>query len=266
MKAPLDNKKQSKLSGSDSPSLIDVSPVNLPRYDWPGVPDRLLIRQAIENIEPERSLVELWSRYKKRLYVYIQYKIIRKPVHNLDQERYVIEDVLQNVFTDALDHLNEYNPQFEVSTWLYTIANKHIMRYIREVNKHNSRIIDMEHPSDLHDTSVDRTSPDLKYEMKEFEAIILRFIHSLRRKADQDVFILFIQNLNTKNISEYLGKTSDSVRSRLNRVFKIFKRFLIKYYPEYYNSNVVSNIKNLNISEPQYGPFNETFLTDIQDR
>lgn len=233
-----------------APAIIKSEPVDFRICGWAAVPDRQLIRQAMTDKDAELSLVELWNRYKKRLYLYIQYKIIRKPSYRPEQEQYVIEDVLQNVFSDALDHLAEYNPQYEVSTWLYTIANKYVMRYIREVNKHNSRIIDIEHPSDLQETLPENTTPDVHFEMKEFETIIIRFIHSLRRKADQDVFILFIQNLNTKNISEYLGKSGDSVRSRLNRVFKTFKRFLKKHYPEYYNSNIISNIKNLNIADP----------------
>ncbi len=249
MNDPLTRKK-THAPDSVRTDRIKIEPVDFNIHGWSSVPDRQLIRQAIENVESERSLIELWNRYKKRLYLYIHYKIIRKPAGHPEQEQYVVEDVLQNVFSDALSHLEEYNPRFEVSTWLYTIANKYVMRYIREINRHNSRVIDIEHPCGLQETLSERTTPDMNYEMQEFEKIIIRFIHSLRRKADQEVFILFIQNLNTKNISEYLGKTGDSVRSRLNRVFKALKRFLKKQYPEYYNSNVISNIKNLNIADP----------------
>ncbi len=247
----LNSKKKTTTPYSHQPGRVKTEIPERKAVNRSDIPDRQLIRQALDGVDAEYSLIEIWNRYKKRLYLYIQYKIIRKPSGKPAQDQYIVEDVLQNVFSDALDRLSEYNPQFEVSTWLYTIANKHIMRYIREVNKFNSRTTDIERPHNLNIAISDPATPDMSLELKEFEMIILRFIHSLKRKADQDVFILFIQNLNTKNISEFLGTTGDSVRSRLHRVFKSLKRFLKKNYPEYYNTNIISNIKNLNIADPK---------------
>lgn len=263
----MNSKKKTITSDSPLPARVKNKTPDEKVIDRAVISDRQLIRQALDGIDAELSLIEIWNRYKKRLYLYIHYKIIRKPSGKPEQDQYIVEDVLQNVFSDALDRLVEYNPQFEVSTWLYTIANKHIMRHIREVNKYNTRTTDIEQPFELSAVVSDRNTPELSYELKEFETIILRFIHSLKRKADQDVFILFIQNLNTKNISEYLGKTGDSVRSRLNRVFKGLKRFLKKNYPEYYNSSIISNIKNLNIANPEDSHFKRvSVLTEPFER
>lgn len=210
--------------------------------------DRQLIQQAIENIHAEQALIELWDRYKKRLYLYIQYKIIRKPSSQPEQDQYIIEDVLQNVFTDVLCSLKEYNPQYEVSTWIYTVTNKHIMRYIREVNKARFRTVDIDDVSAVQYQPQESETPQTYCEAVEFEKILIRFIQALKKRVDQDVFILFIQNLNTHNISEFVGKTNDATRARISRIFEKFRRFLKRYYPEYYTTHIVSYMKDLDLS------------------
>jgi RNA polymerase sigma factor (sigma-70 family) len=217
--------------------------------EWKLVQDRELIRFALESGVSEPALMELWERYKKRLYFYIHYRIHWNPASGDIQEQYVIEDLLQNIFFDVLENLKEYNPVYQVSTWIYTIANKHVMRYIREIRKHEARTLEIEEVHDIGLHTQRLNQPDDLYELKEFEKIVQQFINSLKRKHDQEVFILFLQNLNTKNISEYLHKTHDSIRSRLNRIFKLFKRFLQKKYPEYYNTKIISNIRNLEMSK-----------------
>lgn len=232
------------------PRQRDV-PGRIAVVDWPALQDRDLVRMALQTDLAEPALVELWERYKKRLYFYIHYRIHWNPQSEDVQEQYVIEDLLQNIFFDVLENLRTYNPEYQVSTWVYTIANKHIMRYIREVRKHEARTMEL---GDVHDAEMHThhyARPDDVLELKEFEIIVRCFIRSLKRRADREVFILFLQNLNTKNISEFLQKTHDSVRSRLNRVVKLFKRFLQKQYPEYYNSRILAHIRNLEISKTE---------------
>jgi DNA-directed RNA polymerase specialized sigma24 family protein len=76
---------------------------------------------------------------------------------------------------------------------------------------------------------------------------VVLFVQSLKTKEDKEVFLLYLQNLHTKNIADLVKNTQDAVRARLNRAIKSFKKFLNKKYPEYLNSNTLSQIKNLNI-------------------
>lgn len=230
--------------------------------DCQKLTDRQLIRCALNNIVAEAALVELWNRYKKRLYLYIQYKIIRKPSPNPEQDQYVIEDVLQNVFTDVLSCLHQYNSHYEVSTWIYTVTNKHIMRYIREVNKTNLRTVDLEDSTVYKQHTPHTETPQSKCEAHEFESILIRFIHTLKKRVDQDVFILFIQNLNTHNISEFVGKTNNSTRARISRIMEKFRRYLKRHYPEYYNTHIVSYMKDLDFSRLDYHPAKPSIYTE----
>ena len=197
----------------------------------------------------EQAMVILWERYKKRLYLYAKYKLNRNYANGSAQEKYVIEDIIQNTFCDVLMNLKEYNPRFEVSTWIYNITNKHIVRTIRENQKFHGRTVGFDDTNETYYLSSDAIKPDQEFELKEFERIVMLFVQSLKAKADREVFLLYLQNLHTTNIAEMVGNTQDAVRARLNRVIKNMKKFLKKNYPEYLNAVTLSQIKNLTLGE-----------------
>lgn len=216
--------------------------------DWQKTTERQLVRLAIDNQKLfEKAMVVLWDRYKKRLYLYIKYKLNKNRYSGEAQEKYIIEDILQNTFCDVLENLMEYNPKFEVSTWIYNITNKHIVRYIRETQKYSGRTLGFDDTTETFSISSDVKEPDIEFELKEFERIVVLFVQSLKTKEDQEVFLLYLQNLHTKNIADLVKNTQDAVRARLNRAIKSFKKFLNKNYPEYLSSTTLSQIKNLNI-------------------
>jgi RNA polymerase sigma factor (sigma-70 family) len=216
--------------------------------DWQKTTERQLVRLALDNKTVfEKAMVVLWDRYKKRLYLYVKYKLNRNRYSGEEQEKYIIEDIIQNTFCDVLENLDEYNPKFEVSTWIYNITNKHIVRYIRETQKYSGRTLGFEDTNETFSISSDVKEPDIEFELKEFEQIVVLFVQSLKTNEDKEVFLLYLQNLHTKNIADIVKNTQDAVRARLNRAIKSFKKFLNKKYPEYLNSTTLSQIKNLNI-------------------
>ncbi|KAB2879852.1 sigma-70 family RNA polymerase sigma factor [bacterium] len=210
--------------------------------------ERELVRFALsDKTLAEKSIVELWNRYKKRLYLYVKYKLNKNRYAGEEQEKYIIEDIIQNTFCDVIENLKEYNPKFEVSTWIYNITNKHFVRYVRETQKYNGKTLGFDDTAESYSLSSDCREPDIEFELKEFERIVIVFVQSLKTKEDREVFLLYLQNLHTKNIANLVGNTQDAVRARLNRTIKSFKKFLNKRYPEYLNSTTLSQIKNLNI-------------------
>jgi RNA polymerase sigma-70 factor (ECF subfamily) len=227
-------------TGTPSPGSID----------WVLTTEREIIRLALNEASLfEKAMVTLWDRYKKRLYLYAKYKLNRNYYSGSHQEKYVIEDIIQNTFCDVLTTLRDYNPKFEVSTWIYNITNKHIVRTIRENQKFHGRTVGFEDTNETYYLSSNAIKPDQEFELKEFERIVMFFVQSLKAKADKEVFLLYLQNLHTKNIADMLGNTQDAVRARLNRVIKSFKKFLKKSYPEYLNTIALSQIKNLTVGE-----------------
>ncbi len=215
---------------------------------WSDVSERDLVRLAKEG-SFEDAMVELWMRYKKRLYMYVKYRINFNRFLEESQEKYIIEDVIQNAFVDVLENLSEYDSHFEVSTWIYNITNKHVVRYIREAQKYAGRTPAFDDMPEGFQVRADDTDPSGFSELKEFERIVRLFVQTLKQKADRDVFLLYLQNLHTRNIADFMATTQDAVRARLNRVIKRMKKFLQRKYPEYMQSSILSQIKNLQIEE-----------------
>jgi RNA polymerase sigma factor (sigma-70 family) len=224
---------------------------NIGNIDWHNTPERMLVRLALDNeLLFEKAMIALWDRYKKRLFLYIKYKLNKNRYTGEEQEKYVIEDIIQNTFCDVLENLSEYNQKFEVSTWIYNITNKHLVRYIRESQKYHGRTLGFDDTNDTFSIRSNVREPDTEFELKEFERIVILFVQSLKTDEDKEVFLLYLQNLHTKNIADMVGNTQDAVRARLNRIIKGLKKFLNKKYPEYLNSTALTQIKNLSIQTP----------------
>ncbi len=228
---------------------VKDSSVRHSQKDWTSVTERNLIKIAIQGEQYDLAMVELWNRYKKRLYLFVKYRInFHKPLDE-NQEKFYIEDIIQGAFLDVLENLTVYNPQYEVSTWIYNVTNKHIVRFIRESQKYAGRTSGFDDLPEGRQFQSNTDNPETLNELKEFEQIVLLFVQSLKQAADKEVFLLYLQNLHTKNIADYVKTTQDAVRARLNRVIKRFKSFLQKKYPEYLQANVLSQIKNLQIRD-----------------
>ncbi len=244
---PLSRSKKTIIRGV-KPQRQRVALPDTQSINWQKTTERQLVHYAIHNnILFEKAMVVLWERYKKRLYLYIKYKLNKNKYSGEDQEKYVVEDIIQNVFCDILENLADYNPRFEVSTWIYNVTNKHIVRYIREIQKYSGRTFGFDDTTETFSIRANVQEPDIEFELKEFERIVGDFVQSLKTKQDKEVFLLYLQNLHTKNIADMVGNTQDAVRARLNRTIKSLKRFLNKKYPEYLNSATLSQIKNLSI-------------------
>ena len=74
----------------------------------------------------EKTYNELYSRVRPGLKSYI-WKILK------DQE--AVEDVLSNTLIKLWTKIDQYKPEYQISTWLYRIAFNESLGYIRERNK-----------------------------------------------------------------------------------------------------------------------------------
>ncbi|MFH0820507.1 MAG: sigma-70 family RNA polymerase sigma factor, partial [Candidatus Peregrinibacteria bacterium] len=78
--------------------------------------DLELVKKALENPDHYAAIIE---RYEKMLLRF---------VHGLSQlSEPDAEDVIQNVFLKAYDHLNDFDPALKLSTWLMRIARNEVI-------------------------------------------------------------------------------------------------------------------------------------------
>ena len=89
-------------------------------------------RELAENFIASRSesdYNQLYKRVQPGLRNYI-----RKMVKNGD----VAEDLLSNVLVKMWTKIDQYNPEWQITTWLYKIAFNESLAYIKERNQKSS--------------------------------------------------------------------------------------------------------------------------------
>jgi RNA polymerase sigma factor (sigma-70 family) len=93
---------------------------------------KLNYRELTENYLESRSEADFTALYRKAkpgLKSYI-YKIVK------DNE--VAEDIVVNTLTKMWTKIDQYDPQYQITTWLYRIAFNECLGYISERNKKTS--------------------------------------------------------------------------------------------------------------------------------
>jgi RNA polymerase sigma-70 factor (ECF subfamily) len=71
----------------------------------------------------------VYQEYKDTLYTFVLFRV--------GHDRDVAEDVVSDVFLKAYKSYDSYNPEYKVSTWLYTIARNTLIDHYR---KHKTTI------------------------------------------------------------------------------------------------------------------------------
>jgi RNA polymerase sigma-70 factor (ECF subfamily) len=85
-----------------------------------GLPDADVVRLAQDG--REAAFRELVRRYERPVFA-----LVFRMVHDRD----VAEDLAQDAFIKVLNHLEQYNPAFKFSSWLFKIANNVAIDHLR---------------------------------------------------------------------------------------------------------------------------------------
>lgn len=120
------------------------------------------------------------------------------------------EDITQETFIRAYQHLNEFEERSAFSTWVWRIAHNLTVDYLRKVKK----------SVEIHEESVE--APLIKNEELE------KLLPLLPRKHRQVFELYYIEQLSQKEIAEKLDIPYGTVRSRLHHVRKKLKKFRSK--------------------------------------
>lgn len=154
---------------------------------------------------------ELVRRYGNKM-VNLAYRILG--------DREVAEDIGQETFVRAYQSAPRYQTISKFSTWIHTIAinlcrnelkKRKVQVYSLEGMAHND---DEKIRIDIADHS---TKPDIVYERKEIENIVLRAVDSLPEHFKVPLILRDIQGLTYEEIEQILGIPEGTVKSRINR-------------------------------------------------
>jgi RNA polymerase sigma-70 factor (ECF subfamily) len=169
--------------------------------------DRTIIRDIIDgDKEKYRELVE---KYQQRLVNFIFAQVYDYDLAN---------DIAQLSFIKAYSSLQNYNPKYEFSTWLYTIANN----LIKSEMKKRKNISLEETKVQIH--SKQNPAEDVA---KEQQAQVIRSaITRLSKRYQMVINLYYWQELSYREISDIMRVNINTIRTWISRAKKELKQQL----------------------------------------
>ena len=168
---------------------------------------------------------ELLRRYER--------KIFRLALH-ITQNREDAEDVLQESFLKAYEHLDQFQGQSKFYTWIVRIAVNQALMKLRK--RKSDRSVSLDETVDTGEDNIVREiaawdeNPEQKYSREELNQILTSAVDGLA-PIYRAVFVLRdIDGLSTEEAAEALDLSVPAVKSRLLRARLQLREKLTRYF------------------------------------
>ena len=171
------------------------------------------------------AFTELVNQYSRKIYR------LAKHITQNDSEA---EDVLQETFLKAYEHLGDFQGQSKFYTWIVRIAVNQSLMKLRK--RKSDRTVSLDEPIDTGEDTVVREiavwdeNPEQQYSREEIGGILDEAIESLE-PAFRTVFVLRdIEELSTEETAQALGISVPAVKSRLLRARLQLREKLTRFF------------------------------------
>jgi RNA polymerase sigma-70 factor (ECF subfamily) len=189
------------------PSDAQPSPVVHPRE---VDPELALVERARDG--DAQAFAELIRKYERRIY---------RMARNITQNDEDAEDVLQEAFLKAYEHLDSFQGQSKFYTWLTRIAVNESLMKLRK--RKTDRTVSLDDSIETDEEPIAREiavwdgNPEMKYSQAELRELLDKAIAGLK-PIFRTVFVLRdVEELSTEETAEALGLSVAAVKSRLLR-------------------------------------------------
>ncbi|HTS47708.1 MAG TPA: RNA polymerase sigma factor [Bryobacteraceae bacterium] len=168
---------------------------------------------------------QLMTRYSPKIY---------RLAKHITQHEEDAEDVLQETFLKAFEHLGDFQGQSKFYTWIVRIAVNESLMKLRK--RKSDRTVPLDEPLDTGEDTVVREiavwdeNPEQQYSREELGQILDEAVQSLR-PVFRTVFVLRdIEELSTEETAEALGISVPAVKSRLLRARLQLREKLTRFF------------------------------------
>ena len=159
-----------------------------------------------------QAFTDLVNQYERKIYR------LAKHITQNDEDA---EDVLQETFLKAYEHLDNFQGNSKFYTWIVRIAVNESLMKLRK--RKGDRTVPLDEPVDTGEEMVTREiavwddNPEQRYSREEIQEILDKAVEGLKPDF-RTVFILRdIEELSTEETAETLGISVPAVKSRLLR-------------------------------------------------
>ncbi len=191
--------------------MTQAAPViELDRAAWEAMPDDEVVSRVLGG---DTALYEvLMRRYNRRLY-----RVARSILHDGAEA----EDVMQEAYVRAFEHLREFAGEAKFSTWLTKIAVHEALRRVRRRGRTedlDGRIMD--HPAR------DTRDPERQTYDRELRLVLERAVDALP-ESYRSVFVLrAVEGLNVADTAACLDVGEETIKTRLHRARALLRKDL----------------------------------------
>ena len=180
----------------------------LPQLD--GLDEAALVERAKSG--EGWAYTELVARYNRKIFR------MAKQITQSDEDA---EDVMQEAFFKAYQHLGDFHGNSKFYTWLVRIAVNEALMKLRK--RKSDRTVSLDEELDTGEETITREiavwdgDPEQRYSQTELKVILDEAIEGLK-PAFRTVFVLRdVEELSTEETAESLGLSIPAVKSRLLR-------------------------------------------------
>ncbi|HJQ99516.1 MAG TPA: RNA polymerase sigma factor [Candidatus Polarisedimenticolaceae bacterium] len=179
-----------------------------------ALPDEEVVSRVLAG---ETALYEVvMRRHNRRLY-----RVVRGIIGN-DRD---VEDVMQDAYVEAFQHLARFEGRSRLSTWLTRIAiNEALSR-----QKQAQRIEEWDAMSETHRDALagdERRDPETEASSTELGRMLEDSIERLPASYRAVVILRDVEELSTAEVAECLSISEDNVRMRLHRAHILLRKEL----------------------------------------
>jgi len=179
-----------------------------------GLSDEEVVRRIIGG---ERALFEiLMRRYNQRLF-----RVTRSIVAN-DLEA---EDIIQDAYVRAYEHLNQFEGRARFSTWLTKIAIYEAYARVRRVDHQKVDSISMLEGMGM-DMKANGRDPEEQIYNAELKTVLEKAFDALPDDYRSVFMLREIEGLSTAETAECLELSEENVKTRLHRARALLQREL----------------------------------------
>ncbi len=181
--------------------------------------DHKLVKEAVENGN-QQAFTQLMDYYKDTIY----FMLLKMTGSSIDAEDLAIE-----AFGKAFKNIEQYTPDYAISTWLFKIASNNCIDHIRKKKKnvlareHNEEIDEYEITKDI---TAKQNDPEETF-IKEQKAELMReVVEKLKPRYRKLVELRYFQELTYDEICEVLQLPVGTVKAQLYRARQLLFNIL----------------------------------------
>ena len=175
--------------------------------------EEVLIERLKDPLTREASYRTLISTHKQRLYWHI-----RKIVLNHEDA----DDVLQNTFIKVFRHIESFNGDSKLFSWMYRIATNESISFLNKKAKHLH--VDMK---TVQEQNIDNLRADVYFDGDEIQLKLQKAIISLPQKQQLVFNMKYFDDLKYDEISEILGTSVGALKASYHHARKKIELFLL---------------------------------------